>query len=157
MLNVHEHAGTKWTHTCSSVRGSEVEVPWTTFLWKSLGAEVDEVGGGTKGRILYLHSCGVWGQSLKMKGRWGSRFDLASLLDQCLLVTPLWSRDHQLWTFTNSKHRDSIFYYVYLLDTHNGYWCGSTITKLEESQMKKNKTSYWFLSTKPRTHKHAFG
>lgn len=112
MINVHEHAWTKRKHTCASVQGSKVEVPWTTFLWKSLGAEVDGLGGGTKRRILYLHSCGVWGQSLKMKGRLVSRVNSARLLDQCLPMTPLWSCDHQLCTFTSLFSLGDLFIYL---------------------------------------------
>lgn len=41
---------------------------------KSFGAEVRGVlvGEGMKGRILCLHSCGIWGQSSKMKGHLSS-------------------------------------------------------------------------------------
>jgi len=44
---------------------------------KSFGAQVtNSRWWRNEGRILYLHSCGIWGQSSKMKGPLSSKVNL---------------------------------------------------------------------------------
>lgn len=95
----------KSTHMPVSSQRAKVKDPPGTFLWNApsrsrghrvRGQSAASVGGGMKGRILYLHSCGIRGQRWKMKGRVGFKGHLGKILLK-LLIPPL-SGDHKMST-----------------------------------------------------------
>lgn len=97
------------SHNLSLYVRSKDRVSWTTFLWKASGAKFSlfGLGGGMKGRILYLHLCGIWGQSSKMKGHPSSevtRWDTTHTHTKERTLKQCWSEDLKNVILTHLGH-----------------------------------------------------